>query len=362
MAQDPAAGERRCIARGNLHAAGDREVLESAVSARDIIVVGASLGGVEALPLVIGSLPPGLSAAILVVLHMHPSSPGRLAALLRRTSRMPVANAVDGETIRSGQVYVAVPNQHLMIEDRRIRLSRGPRESHARPAIDVLFRSAAQEFGERVIGVLLTGTLDDGTAGLWAIKDRGGIAVVQAPDEAPYASMPRNALRHVRVDHVLKISEMAPVLERLTSETLITREAAPMNGKMKAEIDVALGRTRSEADFKSLGSPSLFTCPECHGSMIEIAEGTNRRYRCHTGHAFGEATLSGQQAESIEFTLAKALALLEERDFLLSDAAARLRTEGLEAESDRQLAKVEEIKGVSRRLRHLMEDACVREE
>lgn len=131
-----------------------------------------------------------------------------------------------------------------------------------------------------------------------------------------------------------------------------------MNGKMKTEIDVALGRTRSEADFKNLGSPSLLTCPECHGSMVEIAEGTSRRYRCHTGHAFGEATLSGQQAESIEFTLAKALALLEERNFFLSDAATRLRAEGLASESDRQLAKVEEIKGVSRRLRKLMEDAA----
>jgi two-component system chemotaxis response regulator CheB len=183
---------------------------------RDIVVVGASAGGVEALEVLVSGLPASFPAAMLVVLHMPAESPNILHHILNFQGPLPATVAVDGESIKPGHIYVASADHHLTIEDNQIQLTRGPKENRNRPSIDVLFRSAAQDAGSRVIGVVLSGMLEDGTAGLWAIKDRGGLALVQSPEDAICASMPMNAIEHVNVDAILPVAEMAA---RLTERT-----------------------------------------------------------------------------------------------------------------------------------------------
>jgi len=196
---------------------------------RDVIVVGASSGGFEALPKFVAGLPRDLQGAVLVVMHVAPNGPSWLAERIAAASPLRAAAAVDGEPLRAGQIYVAVPDHHLMIENERIRLTRRPRENFSRPSIDVLFRSAAYTCADRVIGVLLTGRLDDGTAGLWAIKDRGGVVIVQDPQEASYPSMPLSALRYVSVDYTLALRDIPAQLELLTKEPRQSREVAVMS-------------------------------------------------------------------------------------------------------------------------------------
>ena len=185
---------------------------------KHIVVVGASAGGIEALRTLVGGLPAEFSAPVCIVMHTAPLSPGVLDNILSRAGRLPASNARMGERLRPGRIYVAPPDCHLLVEPGVLRVTKGPKENRFRPAIDPLFRSAAQVHGPAAIGVILTGNLDDGTAGLWAIKQLGGTAVVQDPQEALFPSMPRSAIEQVRVDHVVPLSDIAPLLVRLTSK------------------------------------------------------------------------------------------------------------------------------------------------
>ena len=292
---------------------------------RDIIVIGASLGGVDALPRLVGSLPPDLGAAVFVVLHIPPNSPDLLAARLNSVGPLPAVSAVDGQVIVPNRIYVAVSDRHLMIEGDQIRLSLGPRESHARPSIDVLFRSAAYYCGSRVIGIVLTGTLDDGTAGLWAIKDRGGMAIVQSPEEAAYPSMPRSALRHVNVDYTLKLAEIADVLRVLTASETHEEGRRMPHEKLEIETRIALEDNALEIGVRALGTASFYTCPDCSGTMIAIQDGSFLRFRCHTGHAHTANSLAEHALPKIEGTLWSALAQLEEREVLFQELERRAR-------------------------------------
>lgn len=193
---------------------------KAAASHPTLIVIGASAGGVDALQALAGGLPDNLRAAVLVVLHTVPNRHSHLHEVLDRAGPLPAKPAEDGEEVLGGRIYVAIPDRHLTVESGRIRLTRAPKEQRARPSIDVLFRSAAYGTEERVIGVILSGLLDDGTAGLWAIKDRGGISIVQAPEDARFSSMPRSALEHVRVDYCLSIEQLGPALGRLVNDEL----------------------------------------------------------------------------------------------------------------------------------------------
>ncbi len=323
---------------------------------RNIIVVGASLGGVEFLPRLAATLPAGLPASILVVQHILENESSQLPRIINRSSRIPFTPAVDGEELVQGRGYVGVPGVHLMVESGRIRLARGPKECRARPSVDVLFRSAAYEYGPRVIGIVMSGNLDDGTAGLWAIKDRGGIAIIQSPEEAPYASMPANALRHVQVDYTLRVDDMGKVLESLTTEEVgAMEEKTEGREKMQMELGIATADSSKIREFKQLGPPVNYTCPECHGSMVRINEGSNQRYRCHTGHAFGDASLNLEQTEAVESALWQALAKMEERELLLRDQAKRSRDTGLE----RQLAQAEELKRLGTKLREILKEPVI---
>lgn len=326
---------------------------------RNIIVVGASLGGVTALPQLMAGLSPDLHAAVLVVIHRAANSPGFLEQQLDRVSPLRAAAAVDGEEVEPGRIYVAAPDRHLLIEGSRVRLSRGPRESHARPAIDALFRSAAYYHGPRVIGVVLTGLLDDGTAGLWAIKDRGGVAIVQSPDEAPHPSMPLSALQHVDIDHTLPIAEMPEVLLSLTRETLHRPEAAAMNENIEIETRIAMEDNALLKGVRALGQPSFYTCPECHGSMVAIQEGTFRRFRCHTGHAFSSKALLEGGLPQIEKTLWAALAQLEEHEVLLSEMERQARQQSRPGEAAEYVAQGVETRLLVEQVRALALDPAL---
>jgi two-component system chemotaxis response regulator CheB len=200
----------------------------------DIMVVGTSAGGVEALKILVGELPPDLPATLFIVLHLLPERLSVLAQLLSRAGPLPATQAVNGEVITQGHIYVAPPDHHLRVQPGRVRCSHGPKEHRCRPAVDVLFRSAASVYGPQVVGVVLTGMLDDGTAGLGAIKAHGSVAVVQAPQEALYASMPRNALQHVAVDYCLPLAEVAPTLVGLSATPPPEEGAGPRSTQTSA--------------------------------------------------------------------------------------------------------------------------------
>jgi two-component system chemotaxis response regulator CheB len=276
------------------------------------VVVGASAGGVEALAQLLGGLPADFPAAVLVVLHMPTSARSALAAILARVSALPVRQAVDGLPLEPGTVTVAVPDHHLMLVDGHVMLSRGPRENGHRPAVDVLFRSAARAAGPRVVGVVLSGVLDDGAAGTIAVRARGGVGVAQDPDDALYASMPAHAIEVGRADHVAPLAEMGALLVRLVSED-VHLEGPPPSHLMKTETAMADFDAEALNDEDRPGTPSGFGCPSCHGALFTITEGGMERYRCRVGHAWSPEALAEEQAQVLEGALWMALRGLEER-------------------------------------------------
>jgi two-component system, chemotaxis family, protein-glutamate methylesterase/glutaminase len=298
---------------------------------RDILVLGASAGGVDALKELVAQLPSTLPAAIFVVVHISPESPGLLPQILDRVSPLSAQQAEDGAAIVPGHIYVAPPDRHLLLERGHMRITRGPKENRFRPAIDPLFRSAAYAYGAQVIGVILTGMLDDGTAGLWAVKDRGGIAVVQEPADALYPSMPCSALQHIDVDHRLRLAEMAPLLVRLASEPIAEEGETPVSDTLQIETQIAGERSALEAGVLRLGPPSTYTCPECNGVLLQVQEGSILRFRCHTGHAYSMESLLAAIATSIEQAMGNAMRIVEEHLLLLRHMAQHVRGQQEEA-------------------------------
>jgi len=267
-----------------------------------IIVIGASAGGVEALQRLVAGLPADLPAAVFIVLHVGSTS--HLAEILDRAGPLPASNAGNGDAIEIGQIYVAPPEAHLLLHDGHMMLRRGPRENLVRPSIDPLFRSAAVGFGGHVIGVILTGGLSDGTAGLRAIKTCGGISVIQDPADAAVPDMVLSALRNVEIDHCVPLAEMPDLLIRLAREK--AAETPEIPSRILFEVAIAAQEHGSMETEDRLGDLSVFVCPECHGPLWEIKDGPMLRYRCHTGHAFtAEAMVEAQtiEAEQILWSL-----------------------------------------------------------
>lgn len=290
---------------------------------KDIVVIGASAGGIEALRTIFAALPRDLAASIFVVLHTAPDSPGVLAAIFDKAGPLPAKHAEPGERIEAGRIYVAPPDQHMLIAPGRVELSRGPKENRFRPAVDPLFRSAAQTYGPRVVGVILTGGLDDGTNGLWTIKQLGGTAVVQDPAEALAPSMPLSAMRHVHVDHTVRIADVAPLLVRLAATPADLPEGdLPVPENVNIEVSIAKEDKANEAGVRKLGDPSLYACPECHGVLLQMKDQTPLRFRCHTGHAYTIESLLSEMDEMIEDSLWNAIRALEERVMLMRQAGA----------------------------------------
>jgi two-component system chemotaxis response regulator CheB len=276
----------------------------------DIIVIGASAGGLDALPRLIGSLPEDLPASVFVVLHISPQGPSLVPDIIGRATSLSVAHAVDGESVRKGHVYVAPPNHHLQLEGTHVRLSRGPRENFHRPSIDALFRTAAESYGPRVVGVVLTGYLDDGTAGLHAVKSLGGIAIVQDPKNALAPAMPRSALRNVKVNHCVPLAKIGPLLIRLATTPDIPKSSKAASHVMK--------RFMSPKDMeKEFGRPTSFVCPECDGPLRETKPGRSLQFRCHEGNAYSPDSLLADHAEGQERLLWSTARTFDERASLL---------------------------------------------
>jgi two-component system chemotaxis response regulator CheB len=300
---------------------------------RDLVVLGASAGGLQPLIALLGTLPADLPAALFVVLHLPPEGGSMLASILDRAGPLKARLAEDGEPIEHGRIYVARPDLHLAL-DGVVHVLKGPRENRHRPSIDVLFRTAARHHGPRVIGVVLSGAMDDGTAGLAAIKRAGGLAIVQEPDDSRIPGMPRSALAEVAVDHVLPAADIGPCIAALVGQPVVEPPPA----------DEADQPTRD--DLASLSEPpTAFTCPECGGTLWEVADGEALVYRCHVGHAYSADGLLDAQAETVEAALWSALRLLKEKAGLERRTAARLRQRGVErraAELERRAHVAEE--------------------
>lgn len=287
------------------------------MTTRDTIVLGASAGGVDALTAIAVALPERLPAAVFVVLHVgaHPSI---LPEILQSAGRLPARHARDGERIANGNIYVAPSDRHMVIQDDIVRTIRGPKQNFARPSIDPLFRSAAVNRGARVIGAVLTGHLDDGTAGLAAIRACGGIAMVQDPEHAHAPDMPRNAMRGTAPDYVLPIDKLASTIAALAGGA--TMDSSVIPDVLMAENDVML-KSVSIDKMAAIGIPAGVTCPECGGALWRFDEPPPTRYRCHTGHAYGTETLGAAGDHVIDRALWQALRALHEKKALNTERA-----------------------------------------
>jgi two-component system chemotaxis response regulator CheB len=298
-----------------------------------VVAIGASAGGVQALKHLFSRLSPDTRASFLVVLHIPPHTHSHLDEVLQACTTMPVRIAKDGETLRPGTVYVAKSDLHLMVtEAGRIKLTRGPKECRTRPAVDVLFRSVATVFGARSLGIVLSGMLDDGTAGLWAIKERNGLTLVQDPAEAENASMPQSAIDHVEIDLVGPVDVLARELPALINQSM-ANESAPPSSRHVTEAMIAGEGNALQLGVMKMGEVSQYTCPDCHGVLVHIKEGRIVRFRCHTGHAFSMKTLLEEVSEAIDNGLWDTIRAVEERILLLREMAEIAQEQGSNAEA-----------------------------
>lgn len=292
---------------------------------RDVIVIGASSGGVEALTKLVGGLPSNLPAAIFVVQHTSPEGPSLLGKILDRSGPLSARMAQDGDRIVPGTILVAPPDHHLVLTPERVVLDRGPAENRSRPAIDVLFRSAAMSFGARVIGVVLSGNLSDGSIGLRAIKSCGGKSVVQDPGEATFPDMPRNAILKDSPDHVVSISSIAPLLAALTRER-VSPVPVPEQVVLEGPRGLRLGQ-ESVGINDRLGDNAPYSCPDCGGPLWRVDDSVIR-YRCVTGHALTADVLLAAKGTEIERALQYAVRTLDERARLLGEMAIKHQRAG----------------------------------
>lgn len=324
---------------------------------RDVVVIGASAGGVEALRSLVAKLPADLPATILVVLHLPPYGGSVLPAILARSGNLPARHPISGERMPAGTILVAPPDHHLIVDDDHVVLTRGPRENGHRPAVDVLFRSAARSVGPRAIGVVLSGVLDDGTAGLVSISSRGGAAVVQEAQDAIYAGMPTSALRHVPNAHVSTAAEIADLLTDLTAEEVADAGPAPL--LMEYETDIAKMDDDAINNAERPGIPSGFSCPDCKGALWEIREGDLVRYRCRVGHAWSSESLYGEQSEQLDGALWMALRGLEEKAALSRELGLRAEERGSPLSAQRFAEQAAEATRAATLIRSMLESHVV---
>lgn len=285
---------------------------------RHIVVIGTSAGGLEALDEVIGQLPDGLPAAIFIVQHLAPDATGE--ALVHRLGRHKAFRcelAHDGASFKDGNIYIAPADYHLLVKKETLLVTKGARENRYRPAVDPLFRSAAVAHGSDVIGVVLTGMLDDGTAGLIAIQKCGGVTVVQDPKDAAYPEMPQSVINNLKVDHCVPLARMGALLEQLVHAP--HDKSAPVPEDIRAEAEIAERVLSDIAQVNALGSQVPYNCPNCGGVLWEMDYPDLQRFRCHTGHSFTAAALLDSQNEKIEETLWVSLRMFEERKNLLNN-------------------------------------------
>jgi two-component system, chemotaxis family, protein-glutamate methylesterase/glutaminase len=295
-----------------------------ALEPRDLVVVGASAGGVEALRSFVAGLPADLPAAVVVVLHLPAGGTSALPAILGRSGPLPAVSARNDMELVPGRIHVAPPDHHVVVDDGVVTLSHGPTENGHRPAVDALFRSAALARGARVIGVVLSGALDDGTAGMVAISARGGVTMVQDLDDALYQGMPGSVMRHVRVDDVLPAHELGEAVRRHAGELVETSGLPAPSALLRMETRFAAQKT---VEVNEMGDPSGFSCPDCAGTLLEV-DAERKRFRCRVGHAWTADALLEAQAGTLERALWTALRTLEEKVSLARKLGMDARNRG----------------------------------
>jgi two-component system chemotaxis response regulator CheB len=278
---------------------------------------------VETLIALVKCIPENINASVFVVLHIPPHTKSFLPEILERSGSYKAVHPKDGETIQEKCIYVAPPDHHLLIEEDKVVVRKGPKENRFRPSIDALFRSAAYVYGSRVIGIVLSGALDDGTSGLWTIKRLGGIAIVQEPNEAFYPDMPLNVMEYVKVDYVAPVCEIGKLIEALAQEYAPVTEPITDAERelLEMEITISTRDNAFEMGIMNKGELTPFTCPECHGALVRLKQGKILRFRCHTGHAFTANTLLAGITKSVEESLWQSMRVLEEGTMLLDSLA-----------------------------------------
>jgi two-component system chemotaxis response regulator CheB len=294
----------------------------------DIIVIGASAGGVEVLSHMVQGLPRGLPAAIFVVCHFPPGGRSVLPEILSRAGPLLAVHARDGDPIYPSQIYIAPPNYHLLVQEGTVKLTHGPRENGHRPAIDALFRSAARVYGPRTIGVVLSGALYDGVAGLLAIRGAGGVAVVQDPRDALVAALPLNATEVAGADYIVPATALASLLVDLIKRPAPGKGDAPMIDPIDKIPDVQVQDQEAQKRGDRRGAISVFTCPECGGSLWQVDEKNVVRFRCHVGHAYNGEALLAEQNEILEAALWTAVRTFKDRTILARQLAHQERQRG----------------------------------
>ncbi len=328
------------------------------MAGHDIVVIGTSSGGVEALLALLRELPGDLQAAVFIVTHRNTyAESNSLAEVLARSSNLPVEGGKDGLRFESGRVYVAHPGRHLVLKGDHMLLTRGPWENRCRPAIDVLFRSAALAYGPRVVGVILTGRLDDGAAGLVDIKARGGITVVQDPADASVPDMPRAAIRARRPDLVAPLAAIPEALVRFVARAAPSEKDFPAPSEMADEVRSSEGKVPGMEAMEMEGKHTNIVCPDCGGWMVEQAEDHLLQFRCHTGHVYSQETMLAGQTSELEAQLYRALRVVQELVFLTRRLIDQARRAGRAEEIDALEHRLSRAESADRALRVLIEEA-----
>lgn len=326
------------------------------------IVIGASAGGFELVMDIAARLPTDLPAPVFVAMHVPAYHPSPLPEILSNAGRLFAVHPADGQKIEPGFIYVAPPDLHLLLDDGYMAVKRGPKENGFRPSIDALFRSAAYSYGPATVGVVLSGALNDGTSGLWTIKRLGGTAVVQDPEEAQYASMPRSALEYVDADYRVRSAEIPALLTRLASEPP-ARQTLPANHlepgfeeRIAREVRIAAGTGIPEQAILELGESTAFACPACQGALVKIMDGKLARFRCHTGHGYTSDALLEAIMQTTGEKIWQAARGLQETKMLLEHMGRHIRDAGDPARAEKFFAKAHELEKQASRFQEITRD------
>lgn len=319
------------------------------MAGHDIIAIGGSAGSLDALKTILGDLPADLPASLFVVTHRPSGIASHLHDVLALHSRLPIAEAEDGAPIRPGTVVVAPAGSHLLLVDGRMRLGLGPRENMARPAVDALFRSAALAYGPRIVGVVLSGMLDDGAAGLAAIRRCGGLAVVQDPVDAAFDEMPRSAIAAASIDHLAPARTMGALLARLAGEP--AGSAVPPPPDLALEVEIATGGRSDGARIAEIADAVPMTCPDCGGVLAEVRGSKPLRYRCQTGHGYTARQLDQDKEEAVDEALRVALRIVDERVELVARMSLDAARSGRPAVAEMYRTRSEEYRGYAETIR-----------
>lgn len=317
-----------------------------------VVVVGGSAGAVDALVKLVSGLPSDFAAAICVAIHYPPNTKSTLPEILRRAGSLPAFHAGNRERVAPGRIYVAPPGSHLTFSDGETRVIDGPRENWHRPSVDVLFRSAAEVYNTAAIGVIISGMLDDGSAGLAAIKAHGGTGIAQDPGEATFPDMPRNAISSGSVDYVLRVEDIPRELQRL-----VERPIAQPPSDLPMLDTTGTGASDYERD-----QPSTFTCPECGGTLFDVEQCAVPHYRCRVGHAYSPHVLLASQSEHLEAALWTALRSVEEQAELSRRLAMRSRASKLDRAADQMETRAQRLRECGETIHKALHEGALRDE